>query len=184
MMHSLNFINQNRTATSTQLLMKTIDAFILYTRPEQAIKTVDQLKKSECVRNIYLLTPQKEMQPIDGCKIIEIDSMQSSETIQKIGATSTADFILIYQKSTVLHSYFALERMTKLQMKQVQQWSIQIIMQLQMAKEESPRHRLSIVVGDDFTFGSLLLYNSNIFKESAERLENTTTSLQECTIYD
>lgn len=172
MMHSLNFINQNRTVTSTQLLMKTIDAFILYTRPEQAIKTVDQLKKSECVRNIYLLTPQKEMQPIDGCKIIEIDSMQSSETIQKIGATSTADFILIYQKSTVLQlGYFALERMIKI----ADETSAAMVYSDYYAVTNGKKKNHPVIdyqlgsLRDDFNFGSLLLYNSNIFKEFAEK---------------
>ena len=64
--------------------MKTIDAFILYTQQEQATKTVNQLKQSEYVKNIYLLAPQKGMQPIDGCQVIEIDSIQSTQTILKI----------------------------------------------------------------------------------------------------
>ena len=95
--------------------MKTIDAFILYTQPEQATRTVDQLKQSEYVKKIYLLAPEKGMQPIDGCEIVEIDSMQSTQTVQKIAENTKADYTLIYQKSTVLQlGYFALERMIKI----------------------------------------------------------------------
>ena len=71
--------------------MKTIDAFILYTQPEQATRTVDQLKQSEYVKKIYLLAPEKGMQPIDGCELVEIDSMQSTQTVQKI-AENAPDF--------------------------------------------------------------------------------------------
>ncbi|NLC50594.1 MAG: glycosyltransferase family 2 protein, partial [Bacteroidales bacterium] len=82
--------------------MKTIDAFILYTQQEQAAKTVDQIKQSEYVKKIFLLSPQKGMNPIEGCEIIEIDSMQSTQTVLKIAEKTTADYTLIYQKSTVL----------------------------------------------------------------------------------
>ena len=64
--------------------MKSIDAFILYTQPEQAGKTVSQLKQSEHIKHIYLLAPQKGMQQIEGCEIVEIDTIQSTQTVQKI----------------------------------------------------------------------------------------------------
>ena len=75
--------------------MKTINAFILYTQQEQAAKTVDQLKQSEYVEKIYLLAPQKGMQAIGGCEMIEIDSMQSTETVLKLAEKSNADYTLI-----------------------------------------------------------------------------------------
>ena len=94
--------------------MKTIDAFILYTQHEQAKKTLSQLKQSEHIENIYLLAPQKGMQPIDGYKTIEIDNLQSTQTVQVIAEITKADYTLIYQKSTILQlGYFALERMIR-----------------------------------------------------------------------
>ncbi len=55
--------------------MKKINAFILYSQPEQAVKTVAALQQSELVNTIYLLAPQKGLQPLQGTEIIEIDSI-------------------------------------------------------------------------------------------------------------
>ncbi len=152
--------------------MNTIDAFILYTHTEHAIQTVDQLKQSDCVKNIYLLAPQKGMQPIDGCEVIEIDSLQNSQTVQTIGETSTANFILIYQKSTVLQlGYFALERMTKIAV----ETDAAMIYSDYYAITNGVKKNHPVIdyqmgsLRDDFNFGSLLLFNCNIFKECAER---------------
>ena len=152
--------------------MNTIDAFILYTYPEHAIQTVDQVKQSDCVKNIYLLAPQKEIQPITGCEIIEIDSLQSSQTIQKIAETSTADFILIYQKSTVLQlGYFALERMKKIAF----ETDAAMVYSDYYAITNGVKKNHPVIdyqrgsLRDDFNFGSLLLFNRKIFKECAER---------------
>ena len=38
--------------------MKTIDAFILFTEPEQAVKTVEELRQSDSVNKILQLTPE------------------------------------------------------------------------------------------------------------------------------
>ena len=152
--------------------MNTIDAFILYTHPEQAIQTVDQLKQSDCVKNIYLLAPQKGMQPIDGCEVIEIDSLQSSQTVLKIGETSTANFMLIYQKSNVLQlGYFALERMIKIAF----ETDAAMVYSDYYAITNGVKKNHPVIdyqmgsLRDDFNFGSLLLFNSSIFKECAER---------------
>ncbi len=152
--------------------MKTIDAFILYTHPEQATLTVNQLKQSECVKNIYLLAPQKGMQPIDGCEIIEIDSIYSSQTIQKIGETSTANFNMIYQKSTVLElGYFALERMIKI----ADETGASMVYSDYYAITNGVKKNNPVIdyqlgsLRDDFNFGSLLLFNSKIFRECAEK---------------
>ena len=152
--------------------MKTIDAFILYTQPEQATKTVNQLKESKCIKNIHLLTPQKGMQAIAGSEVIEIDSIQSSETIQKIARTSTADFILIYQKSTVLQlSYFALERMIKIadETNAAMVYSDYYAITNGVKKNHPVTDYQLGSLRDDFNFGSLLLFNSNIFRECADK---------------
>jgi len=44
--------------------MKKINAFILFTEPEQAKKTVEELRQSESIDKIYLLTPEDSRETI------------------------------------------------------------------------------------------------------------------------
>ena len=154
--------------------MKTINAFILYTQQEQAAKTVDQLKQSEYVGKIYLLAPQKGMQPIDGCEIIEIDSMQSTETVLRIAEKSNAEYTLIYQKSTVLQlGYFALERMIKI----ADDSSAGMVYADYYAIADGVKKNNPVIsyqkgsLRDDFNFGSLMVYNSEALKDAAEKMK-------------
>ena len=153
--------------------MKTIDAFILYTQPEQAAKTVSQLKQSEHVKNIYLLTAQKEMQPIDRCEVIEIDNIQSTQTVLTIAERSKADFTLIYQKSTVLQlGYFAMERMIKI----ADDTNAGMVYADYYAIADGEKRNNPVIdyqegsLRDDFNFGSLMLYNSVALKDTAKRM--------------
>lgn len=154
--------------------MKTIDAFILYTQAEQATKTVNQLRQSEYVKNIYLLAPTKEMHPIDGCEIIEIDSMQSTETVLKIAERSKSEYTLIYKKSTVLQlGYFALERMVKIA-SDVCPGMVYADYYAITNGEKKNNPVIDYQKGslrDDFNFGSLMLYNSLALIDAAKGME-------------
>ncbi len=154
--------------------MKTIDAFILYTQQEQTAKTVNQLKQSEYVKNIYLLAPQKGMQPIDGCEVLEIDSIQSTQTIHLITEKAKADYTLIYQKSTVLQlGYFALERMIKI----AEDSSAGMVYADYYAIADGQKKNNPVIeyqkgsLRDDFNFGSLMVYNTSALKDAAQRMK-------------
>ena len=154
--------------------MITIDAFILYSQTEQAAKTVAQLKQSEHVKNIYLLASEKRLQPIDGCEIIEIDHIQSTQTVERIADKSKANFTLIYQKSTVLQlGYFALERMIKI----ADDTNAGMVSADYIAITNGEKRNNPVIdyqkgsLRNDFNFGSLMLYNSTALKNAAKRME-------------
>ena len=153
--------------------MKTIDAFILYTQHEQAKKTISQLKQSKHVKNIYLLAPQKGMQPIDDCKTIESDNLQSTKTVQIIAEKSKADYTLIYQKSTILQiGYFALERIIRI----AEDTNAGMVYADYYAITNGEKRSNPLIdyqkgsLRDDFNFGSLMLYNSSALKDAAARM--------------
>lgn len=172
----LNFINQinNQTQLKYKTTMKTIDAFILYTQQEQASKTVSQLKQSKHVRNIYLLAPTKEMKPIEGCTIIDIDNLQSTQTVKTIASKTNADYTLIYQKSTVLElGYFAVERMLKI----AEDASAGMVYADYYAIADGEKKNNPVIdyqegsLRDDFNFGSLIVYNSTALKDAVKRMD-------------
>lgn len=150
-----------------------IDAFILYTDAEQATNTVDQLKQSDTIAQIYLLSPIKGLEPIKGCTIIEIDSFSSSETMLEIATRANNQFILIYQKSTTLQlGYFALERMMKI----ARDTQAGMVYANHHIVSDGQRRKNPVIdyqegsLRDDFNFGSLLLFNTNAFKDNVSKV--------------
>ncbi|HBK31059.1 MAG TPA: glycosyl transferase [Porphyromonadaceae bacterium] len=156
--------------------MKKINAFILYSQPEQAVKTVAALQQSELVNTIYLLAPQKGLQPLQGTEIIEIDSIQSTRTIQAIAERSTSEYTLIYQKSSVLQlGYFALERMLRI----AEDSSAGMLYADYYAMVDGTKKNHPVIdyqegsLRDDFNFGSLLVYRAQALKDAAGKMSGT-----------
>ncbi|MEA5080622.1 MAG: glycosyltransferase family A protein [Dysgonamonadaceae bacterium] len=165
--------------------MKNINAFIYYAQSEQASKTVADLKQSPLISTIYLVTTNKELQPLAGCEIVYVDSFQSTQTIKKIAEYSTTDYSLIYLKSTALKlGYFALERMIRIaEDSQAGMVYADYYAQINDNVKNSPV--IDYQEGslrDDFNFGSLMIYNSGALKESAEKMN--ANQYQYAGIYD
>lgn len=167
--------------------MKKINAFILFTEPDQAIKTVNELMKSERIQQIFLMVPGDQALPlpsIEGCEIIEIDGMQSSHTVKKIANAATTDYTLIYLKSTVLKlGYFALDRMVQI----AEDSGAGLIYSDYYAVSNGEKKNHPVIdyqegsLRDDFNFGSLLLYRSDGIKEAAAKI---TEPYQFAGLYD
>ncbi len=154
--------------------MKKTDAFILFTQPAQALKTVKELQQSESVNKIYLLTSENSPETIDGCENIPIDTLQSTETIRKIAEKSSADYTLIYQKSTVLRfGYFSLERMLRI----AEDTCAGMVYADYYAVSGGEKKNHPVIdyqegsLRDDFNFGSLLVYDTQALKDAAKRME-------------
>ena len=154
--------------------MQKINAFILFTEPEQARKTVEELRQSELIQNIFLLTPDETFTTLEGCKKIIIDRLQSTETIRKIARESTTGYTLIYQKPSVLKpGYFSLERMIRIA-EDTQAGMVYTDYYAIINGEKKNHPVIDYQEGslrDDFNFGSLLLYNVGALKEAVTRMD-------------
>ncbi len=153
--------------------MKTINAFILFSEPHLAKKTIDELKASTLINKIYLLTPHDNSENIDGCEMIKIDSMQSSDTVCKIASLANTEYTLVYQKSTILKlGYFALERVVGI----ARDSGAGMIYSDYYAVSEGKKNANPVIdyqegsLRDDFNFGSLIIYNSKALMEAAARM--------------
>ena len=165
--------------------MKKIDAFILFTEPAQAMQTVAELRQSESVDSIFLLTPEGITEQIEGCLTIPIDRLQSSATVLKIAQHATAPYTLIYLKSTRLQpGYFAPERMTRI----AEDSSAGMVYSDYWAIRNGVKSNHPVIdyqegsLRDDFNFGSLLLYRTAALKEAAGRM--AASSYRYAGLYD
>ncbi|MBP6196017.1 MAG: glycosyltransferase family 2 protein [Fermentimonas sp.] len=155
--------------------MKKIDAFIIYSDANQAQQTVNELKKSDTINNILLLTPENINETIEGCKSIEIDTLLSSNTIKKIALNTESDYTALYMKSTALKlGYFALERMIQI----AEDSSAGMVYSDYFAIVAGEKKNYPVIdyqegsLRDDFNFGSFILFNSTVFKRAAERIKS------------
>lgn len=153
--------------------MKNIDAFILFSQPDQAKRTVEELRLSALINNIFLLSPEEITSVIEGCEKIVIDNLQSTQTIKRIAQKSTTPYTLIYQKPTVLKpGYFALERMVRIA-DDTQAGMVYADYYAVTNGEKKNNPLIEYQEGslrDDFNFGSLLLYNTTALKDAAMRM--------------
>lgn len=153
--------------------MKNIDAFILFSQPDQAKRTVEELRLSALINNIFLLSPEEITSVIEGCEKIVIDNLQSTQIIKRIAQKSTTPYTLIYQKPTVLKpGYFALERMVRIA-DDTQAGMVYADYYAVTNGEKKNNPLIEYQEGslrDDFNFGSLLLYNTTALKDAAMRM--------------
>ncbi|MBN1463842.1 MAG: glycosyltransferase family 2 protein [Paludibacteraceae bacterium] len=160
-----------------------INCFIPYQEEASAIQTIASLRAVSLVNDIYLLYTKKIPQ-IEGCKLMQVDNLQSSATVQQIVAQATSDYTIIYTKHTPLElGQYAVERF--LQVAQDTGAGLLYTDFYQLINGE--RKALPTIdyqigsVRDDFNFGSVLFYSSKALKQAADLMKE---SYQFAGLYD
>jgi hypothetical protein len=156
--------------------MKQINCFLACNNTAETLKTVEQIKQSSLVQAIYLLVKNSADIQIDDCSTIEIDSIQSSETIRKIADKSNAAYSLIYTKDSTLElGQFALERFYRI----AEDTQAGLVYSDYYEIKDGARSNYPVIdyqegsLRDDFNFGSVLFYNAvNLKKAVADTTEN------------
>lgn len=148
--------------------MKKITCFIPYINEEQAAKTLQTLRASAIVKNVFCVK----------------ESLFRSETIRDIAQKATTEYTLVYTKATTLElGYLALERMlsiaeaTKAGMLYADHYQIKDDEQIKAPVIDYQFGSLR----DDFDFGSVLFFNTAALKASVEKMK---VSYQHAGIYD
>ena len=92
----------------------TINCFLPFSRLEETVQTVKELRASTLVDKIYLLAPPITNVCIPGCELISVEKMQSTQAMRAIAEHSDKTYTLLYTKHTALKiGMFALERMVQ-----------------------------------------------------------------------
>ncbi len=164
--------------------MKKINCFIAFNDVVQTVKTVQQLLQSELINTVYLLATSDQTANIEGCERLEIDGMMNSSTIQKIANHAETPFTLIYTKDTVLElGQYALERFYHI----ANDTKAGLVYSDYYEIKNGVRSNLPVIdyqagsLRDDFNFGSLLFYNSDLLKKAATE---TTVNYSHAGLYN
>jgi len=153
-----------------------INCFLACNNVTETLKTIEQIKQSSLVQAIYLLVKKENNIQIDGCTTLEIDSLQSAETIRKIAEKSDAAYSLIYTKDSTLElGQFAIERFYRI----AEDTQAGLVYSDYFEIKDGVRSNYPVIdyqegsLRDDFNFGSVLFYNAaNLKKAIAETTEN------------
>ena len=161
-----------------------INCFIPFQSVSQVKETVLSLKESELVNKIYLLKENDNQETIEGCDILDIDTLRSTATIKKIASKADAEYTLIYTKSASLRlGMFALDRM--LQIAADSGAGMVYADHYQIANNEKKNSPVITYqkgsLRDDFNFGSVLIYKSDRLKKAVADME---TEYKFAGIYD
>lgn len=160
-------------------MKKTIDCFIPYADRQQVESTILSLCKSNSVNHIFLLSSDKNAENISGCTIINIDTLNSSATMKKIADAATAEFILLYTKyNNLVMGYLALERFVRI----ADDSKAGMVYSDSYSVVDGHRTNSPVIdyqfgsLRDDFNFGSVLLFNTNVFKQAAAQEADYTAA--------
>lgn len=161
-----------------------INCFIPFQSSRQVENTIASLRESILVNHIYLLTDNNCNDKIDGCEVIEIDSLRSTATIKKIAEKADAAYTLIYTKPDELRlGMFALERM--LQIAKDSNAGLVYADHYQASDEEKKNSPVIAYqkgsLRDDFNFGSVLVYKTEELKKAVAKMD---TAYKFAGIYD
>ena len=140
--------------------MKKITCFVPYIDDAQAGKTLSALRASKLVDKVVCVE----------------NSVFRSDTIRQIAAEATADYALVYTKSTTLElGYLALERL--LQIAEDTNAGLVYADHYQVKGDEQVKAPVIDYqkgsLRDDFDFGSVLFFDAEALKESVSRMADT-----------
>ena len=155
-------------------MRQAIDCFIPYVDAAQAKATIDGLRESALVNNIYLLASDAAATAVEGCILVHIDALNSSDTMLKIAEAAKAPYTLLYTKyNNLVMGYFALDRFVRLAgdskagMMYADSYTV-----IEGKKSNAPV--IDYQEGslrDDFNFGSVLFFNTEVLKKAAAGID-------------
>lgn len=155
-------------------MRQAIDCFIPYVDAAQAKATIDGLRESALVNNIYLLATDAAVTAVEGCTMVHIDALNSSDTMLKIAEAAKAPYTLLYTKyNNLVMGYFALDRFVRLAgdskagMMYADSYTV-----IEGKKSNAPV--IDYQEGslrDDFNFGSVLFFNTEVLKKAAAGID-------------
>lgn len=158
--------------------MRKVNCFLPAMSVEQIMPTIKEFRSLQCAEDVALFLLSKEKIEIEGCTTIITENLNSMDTLRSIAANADADFTLIYTKYTTLSfAQYGLERFYNLAIASgaglIYSDYYQII---DGVRSNAPTIDYQFgSLRDDFSFGSLLFYNSRALKDAIRSIKGEYT---------
>ena len=156
---------------------RSLTVFLPAGDPDDLRQTIKELGATGMDLRIIILARMNEpVADYPGTEIIQVNSISSSETIKKIALHTKAEYTALYTRQTPLRpGAFAFQRMIQI----AENTSSGMIYSDYLTEREGkivPNPVIEYQEGslrDDFNFGSLLLFQTTAFIESAARMKES-----------
>lgn len=153
-------------------MTQTINCFLPVGNQEETLSTINELKNSNLVSNIFLIG--KVSFKIEGVKSLESESLFSGKAIHEIAQATDTDFTFIYIKTSPLKlGQFALNRFTQVASDTNASLTYSDFKTFKDLKLEN--HPVNDYqegsLRDDFDFGSLLCLNTKALKKAVNSVD-------------
>ena len=152
-----------------------IDVFIPFNGDKQSEISVRDLLKSELVNQVYLITADVNLKPLDNCEIIITNNFLSSQTVNKIAENGKGKYSLILTQDELLElGQNALERFYNV----AENCDAGLIYSNYYEIKDGSRNQHPVIdyqfgsLRDDFNFGCLLFYNNSAIKNAVANSEH------------
>lgn len=158
--------------------MRKVNCFLPAMSVKQIMPTIKEFRSLQCAEDVALFLLSKEKIEIEGCTTIITENLNSMDTLRSIAANADADFTLIYTKYTTLSfAQYGLESFYNLAIASgaglIYSDYYQII---DGVRSNAPTIDYQFgSLRDDFSFGSLLFYNSRALKDAIRSIKGEYT---------
>ncbi|HAQ19778.1 MAG TPA: glycosyl transferase [Prolixibacteraceae bacterium] len=153
--------------------MKKITCFIPYSSQEETLATVQELRKSDLVSKVYVLCSAEQNCRFEGAEVLKSEPMTNCKTINRIAALANTIYTLIYTRQSSLQlGQLALERFVQV----ADDTQSGMVYSNYLAVKGGQVENQPVIdyqegsLRDDFNFGSLLFYRTELLKKAVESI--------------
>ena len=153
--------------------MKKITCFIPCGTQEETLKTVQELQKSELVSKIIVVRNAEQTCFIEGVEVLVSEPLTSGKTVKRIAGLANTRYTLIYTRQSSLQlGQLALERFAQV----ADDTQSGMVYSNDLAVKNGKVENHPVIdyqegsLRDDFNFGSVLFFRTEIMKKAAEQV--------------
>jgi hypothetical protein len=158
--------------------MKKITCFIPYGTQEETLATVSELRKTDLVAQIYVICSTEQTCQVDGAEVLQSGPITQGRTVKRIAALANTPYTLIYLRAGILKlGQLATERFAQI----ADDTQSGMVYSNYLAIKGGKIENQPVIdyqegsLRDDFNFGSVLFYRTELFKKAAESVPEEYT---------
>ncbi|MDA3892095.1 MAG: glycosyltransferase family A protein [Salinivirgaceae bacterium] len=154
--------------------MITLNCFLPYNNPELWDTTIKNLEKNSLVKHIFLISENTIYLPNKKCSQLKQQNIFSTKTIHLISENAKTNYsVLFTQEARIEFAYFGLERF--IDIAENTRAGLLYADYLELTATGTNSHpTIEYQKGslrDDFNFGPILFFNSNLLKKAAQSIK-------------
>ena len=168
----ISWLNFEKFRTGNLYMSAKITCFLPFGTKEETTVTVNELRKSELVSNIFILGHTSE--EIEGAEVLKCGTLTKGKTIQLIAGKTDSEYVLIYTKTSALTlGQLAIKRFYQV----ASDTNSGLVYSNYRAIKEGKIENIPVIdyqegsLRDDFNFGSVLFYKTDVLKSAAKDVD-------------